>query len=175
MLNKHELLFVVDENNLPLEPKTREITHSLGYWHRTTHIWIYNTHRQILCQKRSLAKDIYPGMWDAFFGGHVMENQTYLESAIRELAEEIHISVIQKDLIFFSVHKSELVKEFQGIYYLAWNNSNQQIKIEQEEIDKIRWVDIDIVKENIFNKKNNWTKPEYASDMLEYVKIIKKG
>lgn len=34
MINKDELLFVVDENNNPVEPKPRKKVHTKGYWHR---------------------------------------------------------------------------------------------------------------------------------------------
>ena len=103
MINKNELLCVVDENDNPLEPKSREETHARRLWHRVAHIWILNK-GSVLCQQRSLLKDKNPGMWESFFGGHLSPNQEYIEGAVKELEEEIGIKVSTDDLNFYKRH-----------------------------------------------------------------------
>ena len=66
MIDIQELLFVVDENNQPLKPQLRSSAHKNGLWHRTTGIWVINKSKKVLCQKRSLKKDLNPGIWEAF-------------------------------------------------------------------------------------------------------------
>ncbi|HXS15141.1 MAG TPA: NUDIX domain-containing protein, partial [Candidatus Saccharimonadales bacterium] len=85
MIKKDELLFTVDENNLLQEPKPRNEVHANGYWHRTAHIWIFNDKKEILCQKRSLLKDMNPGKWEPFFGGHMAPQEEYIDNALLEL------------------------------------------------------------------------------------------
>ena len=47
-----ELIEICDENNNRLGPqKMKSEAHREGLWHRTSHIWIYNSAKEILCQK----------------------------------------------------------------------------------------------------------------------------
>lgn len=84
MLDNQELVFTVNENNQPLKPELRSIAHKNGLWHRTTGIWVINNKKQILCQKRSLKKDILPGYWEAFFGGHLAPDEDFKHNAANE-------------------------------------------------------------------------------------------
>ena len=81
MINNQKLLFVVDKNNKPLKPEKRSLAHKNGLWHRTSGVWIITKNKRILCQKRSLKKDIKPGMREAFFGGHLSPKEEYRQSA----------------------------------------------------------------------------------------------
>src|SRR5581483_7577210 len=101
MINPQELLTVVDEHDNPLTPLPRKEVHAKGLWHRTAGIWVVNTNGQILCQKRSLKKDVHPGLWEAFFGGHVLSGVEYLDSAAREMEEELGIKIDKKNLHFY--------------------------------------------------------------------------
>jgi len=93
MINSEELLYVVDENNHFLGPQIRSIAHQNRLWHRTTGIWVINNKGQILCQKRSFKKDIKPGFWEAFFGGHLAPGEDYLHNAVQESSEELGITI----------------------------------------------------------------------------------
>jgi isopentenyl-diphosphate Delta-isomerase len=118
VINKDEMLFVVDKNNNPLEPKPRSEVHSKGYWHRTAHVWILNFKNQLLCQKRSLLKDSNPGFWEPFFGGHLAPGVEYLDGAIEELNEELGLNIKKDQLKLFKIYKEQGDKpsEFQGVF-----------------------------------------------------------
>jgi 16S rRNA (adenine1518-N6/adenine1519-N6)-dimethyltransferase len=49
-------------------------------------------------QKRSLAKDKNPGVWDSSVSGHLDAGEDYLTAAIRELGEEIVVEKKAEDL-----------------------------------------------------------------------------
>lgn len=74
----NEMFFVVDEDDNPLPALPRRLVHDHGVWHRVAHIWILNTAGQILCQQRSLMKELNPGTWEPFFGGHLRPGEDYL-------------------------------------------------------------------------------------------------
>src|SRR3972149_9795928 len=107
MINDQELLFVVDENNKPLKPLPRRVVHSQGIWHRTSHIWVINVKKELLCQKRSMKVDRYPGFWEPRFGGHLAPDEDYLVGAVKEIGEELGVKVAPKRVVFFKVYKSE--------------------------------------------------------------------
>lgn len=167
MIIKDELLLTVDDSNNPIEPRSRNEVHAKGYWHRTTHIWVMNSKQQILCQKRSLLKDTNPGKWESFFGGHLMPGQDYLEGTIKELKEELGINLQKDKFHFFQIHKCISDKEFQGIYYIKWDETTDNLILEKEEIDQVKWFSISELIEILIKRKNKkWTLWEYQDKLL---------
>lgn len=171
MINPNELLFVVDENNQPQNPVIRHVAHAKGLWHRTSGIWVINSKKQILTQKRSLNKDIKPGFWEAFFGGHLAPDEDYAENALREVREELGISVTPDQLIPYKILKSDKPthKEFQGIFALKTDQLDN-FHIEKEEVDEIRWIDLEKLKDILLNDTEpNWVKKSWDKDILSWL------
>ncbi|MBA3724346.1 MAG: NUDIX domain-containing protein [Candidatus Levybacteria bacterium] len=169
MINTSELLFVVDENNQPLTPLPRNVVHSEGHWHRTSHIWVFNSEGQILCQKRSKNKDTNPGFWESFFGGHMPPDSSYADDAQSELSEEIGLQVEKESIFQYIVYKSESSKEFQGVHYIYWNGSLDDLVLEREEIDSVQWFDRVQIEDIITKKTANWSNIGYVKDFLSFI------
>jgi len=170
MINKDELLFVVDENNNPIEPLPRGIVHSKGFWHRSSHIWVVNSKKQILCQKRSKLKDKFPGFWEPNFGGNLDAGEGYLAGAVREGNEELNLKITKNALKFFKVFKSEVAREFVSIYLFKWDRDIEKIDFEKDEIDKLKWVPFEKLKEILLVKKEkSWTNLGYNKIMLTWI------
>ncbi len=70
---------------------TREIVHRDGMWHSTSHVWIVDpSTSSVLLQRRSMAKDTFPGRWDISSAGHVgASSGGPTRTAMSELAEEL--------------------------------------------------------------------------------------
>ena len=66
--------------------------HRSGAWHRAVHVWILGGDR-ILLQRRALAKENWPGMWDVSVAGHVGAGESAVDAAIREAREELGLSI----------------------------------------------------------------------------------
>jgi isopentenyldiphosphate isomerase len=98
-----ELFDVVDVRGNPTgEVKRRADVHRDGDWHRAIHIWIVSDIGgvgSILMQRRSLAKDTWPGALDVTVGGHLGAGED-LGDAYREIEEEIGIAIDPADLRF---------------------------------------------------------------------------
>lgn len=171
MIDSQELLLVVNENNQPIEPKLRSIVHQNGLWHRTTGVWVINNKKQILCQKRSFKKDIRPGEWEAFFGGHLAPEEEYKHNAIIELSEELGIKVKENNLIPYKTLKSDKPthKEYQGIFaYIL--DEEQDFKYEKDEIDQLVWKDIEEVRGILLNNNTkNWIQKPWDQEALEWL------
>lgn len=170
MIDDQELLFVVNENNQVLEPKPRAEAHSKGYWHRTSHIWVINSKNQILCQKRSMLKDSFPGFWESFFGGHVEAGQEYVDTAVSELNEELGIRTAENDLIPYKIYKSEPDKEFQSVYKFEWNGEISKLNFEKDEVDELKWLDINQLKTVVLEDKNlRWVYKGYMEEIFNWL------
>lgn len=59
--------------------------------HRSVQVLVVESAGRILLQRRSLAKDLFPGYYCASASGHVMAGDEYLTTARRELSEELGI------------------------------------------------------------------------------------
>jgi isopentenyldiphosphate isomerase len=170
MINKDEMLLVVDENDVPAKPKPRHEVHASGYWHRTSHIWIINYTKQILCQERSLLKDSNPGKWEPFFGGHMTPGADYIEGAITEIKEELGLTLTKKDLTLWKIYKDIDHKEFQGIFICKWQGDIKSLVYEKEEINQIRWVPIEEVKDKtVIKKLTTWTCINYGEELITFL------
>lgn len=161
-----ELLDIVDENGTPTgKTVTRETAHRHGIRHRTSHVWILRIHNgqtQVLLQKRSLNKDSYPGCYDISSAGHIPSGEGFLESALRELKEELGVNAAAEELIFCGRRRFEYRETFHGqefwdnqvsnVYALWRDQESREFTVQESEVDDVLWMDwdrcIDMVKNN---------------------------
>ncbi len=170
MIDKKELITVVDETNKPVGAKPRDEVHSKGLWHRNSHVWVINSNDEILCQRRSLKKDSNPGLWEPFFGGHPRPGQDYIKVATREVKEELGLKVKESDFVLFKIYKDTRHKEFQSIYKLHWDAEVSKINFDKEEVEELRWVPISQIKDTIvFKKDTHWTVIGYEKEVLNWL------
>jgi isopentenyl-diphosphate delta-isomerase type 1 len=88
---EHEELEIVDESNRVIGVRERAEIHRQGLWHRSVHIFIFNSRGEIYLQKRSPRKDQYPDHWDSSAAGHLIPGESPEIAAHRELGEELGI------------------------------------------------------------------------------------
>jgi len=84
-----EILAVVNEKDEVIGEERRDVIHRDSLWHRAVHILVLNKHGDIFLQKRSVLKDVCPGLWDSSAAGHVDAGEDYEACAVRELSEEL--------------------------------------------------------------------------------------
>ena len=163
-----EYFDVVDEyGNKTGELVERTLAHRTGVPHRTAHVWIFRYKDgvlEVLIQKRCLAKDSFPGCYDISSAGHVQAGQEYLESALRELEEELGVVVSADQLIDCGIHNFHTINNFRGVpyddnqasqVYILWlDRDEDQFVLQEAEIESVRWIGfeecIQAVKDNAF-------------------------
>jgi isopentenyldiphosphate isomerase len=122
-----ELFPLVNEQGDLVGKATRKLCHSGSFLlHPVVHLHVFNSVGQLFLQKRSLDKDIQPGMWDTSVGGHVDYEETigvadWVRPALeREAREELGIvgftPLFVKRYSFRSIYECELVHTFLTIY-----------------------------------------------------------
>ncbi len=141
-----EILDVVNENNkLTGVKKARNIVHRDGYWHRTAHVWIINKNNEVLCNKRSSKKEVFPGKWEPVVGGHVKSGKTYRTTALEELSEELGIKSPQLRVIgnfkisFTDTKTLSKNSEFVQAYLLRTNKTVKELRLQAAEIEKTQY------------------------------------
>ncbi|MFK7993451.1 MAG: NUDIX domain-containing protein [Granulosicoccus sp.] len=134
-----EWLDIVDTEDRVVGRETRARVHAEGHLHRSSHIVLFNARGEVFVQLRSISKDSGPGLWDTSAAGHVDSGETYLDCAIRELQEELGVTVRADAL-------TEITKlppdertgfEFTTVYSVC---SEQALVLQSEEIDDGRWL-----------------------------------
>lgn len=90
-----EIFDIVNERDEVVGQKPRSEVHRLGLQHRAVHILVFNSRAELFLQKRSMQKDCFPGAWDSSAAGHLDCGETYDDCAVRELREELGLTVAE--------------------------------------------------------------------------------
>jgi len=132
-----EIFDVVNERDEIIDARPRSEVHRLGLLHRAVHILVFNAAGEVFLQKRSMSKDTHPGSWDSSCSGHVDQGEDYDESAIRELGEELGITVDSPPERLFKIDAGpETDQEFVWIYRLRREGP---FELHPEEIETGDW------------------------------------
>jgi isopentenyldiphosphate isomerase len=81
----------------------RAEVHARGLWHRAVHVLVGNAAGEVFLQKRSLTKDMSPGLWDSSCSGHLDVGEDYDTAARRELGEELGLHLASPPPRWFRV------------------------------------------------------------------------
>ena len=88
-----EIFDVVNERDEVIGRNRRSEVHRLGLMHRAVHVLVFNSRGELFLQKRSMKKDRQPGLWDSSASGHVDSGEEYDACAVREVREELGVSL----------------------------------------------------------------------------------
>ncbi len=152
-----EVVDVVDEEGNPTgEVVERTKAHALGIRHRTSHVWLLRKKDgkvQVLLQKRSEEKDSFPGCFDTSSAGHIPAGCDYVASALRELKEELGVTVEESALHFLgtkffefegSFHEGEYHdKQISNIYAVWLDKEEEEFTLQREELSEVKWFDLE--------------------------------
>jgi len=116
MSSADEIVQIVDENNREIAAVSRELMREQNLIHRASYVLVFNKAKELFIQRRTLAKDIYPGYWDVAAGGVVLPGESYEDSAKRELFEEMGIRVETLSCCFDHYYEDENNRVWGRIY-----------------------------------------------------------
>lgn len=140
---------VLDEYGNPTGVvKRRDEVHRDGDWHHSVHIWIANPRGEVLLQKRAADKDTGSGAWDISAAGHIMAGSTPVETAVREIEEELGIAIAPEEFEHLFTIKRMMVhndgaildNEFNHVYLLMRDLHAPSLVLQTEELDEVRFV-----------------------------------
>jgi isopentenyl-diphosphate Delta-isomerase len=95
----NEILEILDVDDKVIGTATRGEIHRRGFLHRAVHIFVFNSAGEVYIQRRSISKDRHPGKLDSSAAGHVDPGESYEQTAIRELGEELGIKAEVKEVL----------------------------------------------------------------------------
>ena len=150
-----EFFDILDENgNKTGKIKERSLVHEDGDIHGTVHIWIRRKTEKgydLLLQKRSKEKDSFPGCYDISSAGHISAGDEPLETALRELEEELGIKAEPEQLKKVCMHEGSMNGKFYGrefknheistVYMYEETVDITKLKLQKEEVEEVMWMD----------------------------------
>lgn len=135
-----ELFEVVDGNDVVIGLEPRSEVHRRGLNHRAVHVLIFNKAGALFLQKRSMAKDCFPGTWDTSAAGHLAPGESYDACALREVEEELGVSLGPAPERLFKLPASaQTGHEFIWVYRAAHEGP---FILQEEEISEGGWFSV---------------------------------
>ncbi|MBQ8299730.1 MAG: NUDIX domain-containing protein [Clostridia bacterium] len=143
-----ELIEVLDCNgNKTGEIKPKSEIKKAGNYHRAIAVCIVNDKKEIIMQRRSKNKKVYANLWSIFVKGHVRAGETSEEACIREINEELGISVKKENLEYLYTIQEELIisedyieRIFFDVFLARKNVKIDDVKIQEEELEEAKLV-----------------------------------
>ena len=129
--------------------------HQKGLYHQTIHVWFYTDDKKVLLQKRAALKKVFPNHWDVSVAGHIEAGEKIELAAIREVKEEIGISISQIDLLKVGIRKDKIEHpngildyEFKHVFISKLNQGLSELTMQTDEIDDLQLFKLSILKDS---------------------------
>ena len=88
-----EFLDYVNDRDEVIGSAPRSEVYEKRLLHRIVHVLVFNKNRELALQRSSDNKEFCPGHWGTSAGGHVQSGEAYQEAALRELEEELEVTL----------------------------------------------------------------------------------
>jgi len=117
-----------------------------GRFHKVVHIWIQNSKGELLMQKRSDTVDNCPGEW-ATTGGSVQAGEEPLPTAVRELSEELGLTVLSEELQYcLMVRRTD---SFCYVYLLQKEIPAESLALQECEVAAVAWMPLEKIEKMV--------------------------
>ena len=105
--------------------------------HAASHVVVRNSAGEVYVHRRTDTKDVYPGRYDFTAGGVLQAGEDPLESARRELAEELGITGVGLTVLFETDYADEHTRFHAFCYECRWDGP---VRWQPEEVAWGDWV-----------------------------------
>jgi len=172
-----EMLIVVDKHDTIIEYKSKIDCHKdEGILHRAFSIFIFNDSSQLILQKRSKQKQLWPFYWSNSCCSHPRKGETLDIAIHRRLEEELgfdtELTYLYKFQYQANFSKIGSENELCAVYI---GKSNTPVKVNENEIAEWRYIDPDDLTKEVSEHPENftpWFKMEWIKLTTEFMNRI---
>jgi isopentenyldiphosphate isomerase len=152
-----------EAGNVTGEKRLRSEVHALGLLHKAVHVWLWapstgSAGGELLLQRRATVKDSWPGRLDISSAGHLSAGQESLDTAQRELTEELGLTFPAERFEFLFTHLERLAStqrgkpfinnEFNDVYLITLTPEERQrlqpgssaFVLQADEVSDVVWL-----------------------------------
>ncbi len=177
-----ERIDILDEDGNPTgQSYLKSEAHAKGLFHPTIHVWFYTTAGEILFQQRASNKDTFPSLWDVSVAGHIGAGEEITKAAVREVEEEIGLTISEVDLkpvgVFKSVQKHAenfIDAEFHHTFLCELKVSISSLVKQESEVENLRLLPLDEFEAKVDNNNLEGFVPNESSYYTKVISEIKK-
>ena len=172
MREEKVVLVAADDNQIGLMPKME--AHLKGKLHRAFSIIIFNSDRKILLQKRASTKYHTPNLWSNTCCSHQREDEENIEAGKRRLNEEMGFvtNLYNFSSFIYRVEFSNGLIEHENDHIMLGIFDGTP-KPNPNEVDEWKWIDIDILIEDMQINPDHYT-AWFMIIMNNYYESLKK-
>jgi len=159
-----ELIDIVDSQGKPTgETCLKSVAHQKGIMHSAINVWLIDEEDRILIQKRGADVAVSPNEWDVSVAGHISAGEQPIDTAVREISEEIGLKVNSKDLHFtfmykgMTVHTNGLIDNgFCHVFIYKGNFEVKQLTPQKEEVAELKMMKLEEIETLVHEEKNDF-------------------
>ncbi len=148
-----EVFPLIDEQGHVIGRAARKYCHGGSMaLHPVVHLHVFDRQGRLYLQKRSMKKDIAPGLWDTSVGGHVDYGESLLEAVKREAREELGVDSEQLTvnsglrLLFQYIWQSSREREVVTAFAITYEG---ELHPDHDEVDEGRFWTFDELRANL--------------------------
>ena len=155
---EEEKVVLVDQDDQPIGSIGKIEAHEKALLHRAFSIFVMNSKNELLIQQRAFGKYHSPGLWTNTCCSHQREGESNIEAGKRRLMEEMGMSVSLDELFTF-IYKASFDNGLteHELDHVMVGFSEEDPKINTNEVAAFKWIHIDDVKEDLENNPKNYT------------------
>lgn len=167
-----EMIILVDQNDNEIGAIEKIEAHKQGVLHRAFSIFIIDSKNRMLIQRRALSKYHTPGLWSNTCCSHPRYGEDLINAVHRRLKEEMGFDCELVELFSF-IYKAEfdngLIEHELDHVFIGYYDG--EVSPNKEEVDDIKWIEIDKLLEDIKNNPEKYTIwfKEALIKTLEYI------
>lgn len=167
-----EIFDIYTRDGRYLGTKEKSVCHSEnpGFYHKPVWIWIVNSNKEILVQKRAACKKNHPNKWDMPSAGHVVAGEKPIEGAIRETFEELGVQTKEEDYRFVCEYISDRTYEIAQVYLLNLDLKINEFKLQPEEVAEVKWLTFEEFQKLFYSDDFVEFDDEYRSIIINLLK-----
>jgi isopentenyl-diphosphate delta-isomerase len=178
--NASEELILVDELDREIGQSAKSDCHAgNGVLHRAFSIFIFNGKNELLLQRRSSEKPLWPDYWSNTCCSHPRVGESMEEAVTRRLVEELGIECPLHFLYKFKYHAQYgavgAEHEYCWVYYGRYSGT---VDINEREIAELRYIEAASVESELAASPESftpWLKMEWAQIANSYLDTILRG
>lgn len=153
-----EFVVLVDEQDNAIGKMEKQQAHVEGALHRAFSIFIFNSEKKLLLQKRASSKYHCGGLWTNTCCSHPRENESLQDAANRRLQEEMGMNCELKPIFSF-VYKAEfenglIEHEFDHVFF---GETNQIPELNLDEVEEFKYIGVDELQAEVKDKPESFT------------------
>lgn len=141
----------------------------VGMYHLVVHSWIMDDNGRFLISQRQVGRTDEL-LWERT-GGSVLAGETSLQSAIREVKEELGIDIYDCRHFFIKSERRDSRQDFFDAWLFLVDNSHLSCKIDEKEVLAWKWVTL----EDMDNLKQHHllvTTSEYYDEVYRFYESL---